>query len=154
MWGGLPACILFLGEELPACRLSLTFIISPPSQQDLSAATVSGLSLDAFSIELLKFWVVREICLFTFAILPSSCCCRAPCSGRTPYSTGNYAHIPNHLMTCSACPSDVKSHLRDLKEAHLILKHTLPKGSQKQFFNTIWERLHGYSHAEQTPSED
>jgi len=30
-----------------------------------------------------------------------------------------------------------------MKQAHQTLKHTLPKGSQKEFFNSVWERLHG-----------
>ncbi|KAL7550445.1 hypothetical protein ACHAWF_013680 [Thalassiosira exigua] len=62
---------------------------------------------------------------------------------RTPeILAGNYAHIPNHLMGCGACPPEMKKSLRILKEAHLTLKHSLPKGSQKEFFNTVWKRLH------------
>lgn len=61
--------------------------------------------------------------------------------------TGNYAHIPNHLMACSACPREIKNALKEKKDAHLLLKHTLPKGSQKQFFEAVWERLHGQSSA-------
>jgi len=30
-----------------------------------------------------------------------------------------------------------------MKQAHQTLKHTLPKGSQKEFFNSVWKRLHG-----------
>ena len=30
-----------------------------------------------------------------------------------------------------------------MKQAHQTLKHSLPKGSQKEFFNSVWERLHG-----------
>jgi len=45
-------------------------------------------------------------------------------------------------MACSACPAETKRALREKKEAHITLKHTLPKGSQKEFFNSVWERLH------------
>ncbi|KAL7534172.1 hypothetical protein ACHAXR_005698 [Thalassiosira sp. AJA248-18] len=87
---------------------------------------------------------------FGFPGLECRHCCGQPNSRRFFYRTaeilaGNYAHIPNHLMTCSACPSEVKRSLKELKEAHLTLKHTLPKGSQKDFFNSVWERLHGRS---------
>ena len=56
---------------------------------------------------------------------------------------GNYSHIPNHILKCSACPPEVKAALKQMKQAHQTLKHTLPKGSQKEFFNSVWERLHG-----------
>ena len=46
-------------------------------------------------------------------------------------------------MKCSACPPEVKAALKQMKQAHQTLKHTLPKGSQKEFFNSVWERLHG-----------
>jgi hypothetical protein len=55
---------------------------------------------------------------------------------------GNYAHIPNHIMACGACPREIKNALKEKKDAHLLNKHTLPKGSQKQFFELVWERLH------------
>ena len=58
----------------------------------------------------------------------------------TLYNLGNYSHIPNHILKCSACPPEVKA---ALKQAHQTLKHSLPKGSQKEFFNSVWERLHG-----------
>ena len=48
-----------------------------------------------------------------------------------PLSIGNYAHIPNHLIVCNGCPNDVKKALKEKKADHIILKHTLPKGSQK-----------------------
>ena len=56
--------------------------------------------------------------------------------------SGNYAHIPNHLLSCSAVPPSIKRSLREMKEAHNTLKHTLPKGSQKEFFQNVWNRLH------------
>ena len=59
------------------------------------------------------------------------------------YTPGNYSHIPNHILKCSACPPEVKAALKQMKQAHQTLKHSLPKGSQKEFFNSVWERLHG-----------
>jgi hypothetical protein len=29
-----------------------------------------------------------------------------------------------------------------LKKSHQLEKNTLPKGSQKEFFNAVWDRLH------------
>ena len=45
-------------------------------------------------------------------------------------------------MTCSGCPPDVRAHMKELKESHQTLKNALPKGSQKEFFNAVWDRLH------------
>ena len=39
--------------------------------------------------------------------------------------------IPNHVMKCSACPFEIKNALKELKEQHQVLKHSLPKGAQK-----------------------
>ena len=58
------------------------------------------------------------------------------------HATGNYAHIPNHLLSCTHVPEEIKRQLTEKREAHQMLKHLLPKGSQKQFFEAIWERLH------------
>ena len=55
---------------------------------------------------------------------------------------GNYSHIPNHILTCSGCPPEVKRTMTTLKESHQCLKNALPKGSQKEFFNAVWDRLH------------
>jgi hypothetical protein len=62
------------------------------------------------------------------------------------HATGNYAHIPNHLLSCSRVPKEIKRQLTEKREAHQMLKHSLPKGSQKQFFEAIWERLHSNNH--------
>ena len=32
--------------------------------------------------------------------------------------------------------------MKELKESHPVLKNALPKGSQKEFFNAVWDRLH------------
>ena len=55
---------------------------------------------------------------------------------------GNYSHIPNHILTCSGCPPEVKRTMKEMKESHGTQKNTLPKGSQKEFFNAVWDRLH------------
>jgi len=55
---------------------------------------------------------------------------------------GNWAHIPNHTMSCASCPFEIKQTLKQLKVEHQTLKHTLPKGNNKEFFNSVWERLH------------
>ncbi len=58
-------------------------------------------------------------------------------------SPGNYAHVPNHLMSCIGCPPEVKKALSEKKENHVSQKLSLDKGSQRIFFNLIWKRLHG-----------
>ena len=32
--------------------------------------------------------------------------------------------------------------MKEMKESHGTQKNTLPKGSQKEFFNAVWDRLH------------
>ena len=57
--------------------------------------------------------------------------------------SGNYSHIPNHLLACPGVPAEMKKHLKDLKKDHMTKKHALNRGAQKLFFQTIWDRLHG-----------
>lgn len=62
---------------------------------------------------------------------------------RTPdILSGNYAHIPNHVLSCKHCPSQVKRTLAEMKKVHPNEKMRLHRGSQRIFFNNIWERLH------------
>ena len=61
---------------------------------------------------------------------------------RNDMTIGNYSHIPNHILTCSGCPPEVKRTMKEMKESHGTQKNTLPKGSQKEFFNAVWDRLH------------
>jgi len=56
---------------------------------------------------------------------------------------GNYAHIPNHLMSCSKCPLEIKATLELKKESHAQQKSKLSRGSQRTFFLRLWTRLHG-----------
>jgi hypothetical protein len=55
---------------------------------------------------------------------------------------GNYAHIPNHLLSCRHCPSSLKLDLQEKKRAHMSQKVGLNRGSQRLFFYNIWDRLH------------
>lgn len=55
---------------------------------------------------------------------------------------GNYAHIPNHILACKSCPSHVKEILSKKKKDHSQQKSRLNRGSQRQFFNNLWARLH------------
>ena len=32
--------------------------------------------------------------------------------------------------------------MKEMKESHGTQKNALPKGSQKEFFNAVWDRLH------------
>lgn len=61
---------------------------------------------------------------------------------------GNYAHIPNHLMSCSKCPLDIKATLESKKEVHLQHKSKLKRGSQRIFFTRVWNRLHSQTQAQ------
>lgn len=56
--------------------------------------------------------------------------------------SGNYAHIPNHVLSCKHAPMEVKKTLAEKKKDHQAQKSRLSRGSQRVFFNQIWDRLH------------
>ncbi len=63
---------------------------------------------------------------------------------RTPdILSGNYAHIPNHVLSCKHCPAQIRKELAERKKFHQEEKMQLRRGSQRVFFNNIWIRLHG-----------
>jgi len=45
-------------------------------------------------------------------------------------------------MSCPGAPASLKTTLTELKQQHQVQKHHLPKGTQKRFFQNIWNRLH------------
>lgn len=62
---------------------------------------------------------------------------------RTPeILSGNYAHIPNHIFSCKYTPAEVKQVLAEKKKFHQSQKQRLHRGSQRVFFNNIFDRLH------------
>jgi AAA ATPase containing von Willebrand factor type A (vWA) domain len=62
---------------------------------------------------------------------------------RTPeILSGNYAHIPNHIFSCKYTPAEVKQILAEKKKFHQSQKQRLHRGSQRVFFNNIFDRLH------------
>lgn len=50
--------------------------------------------------------------------------------------------LHNHILKCPGAPESVKTKLQSLKDAHHAEKDTMRHGSQKQFFDVIWSRLH------------
>ncbi|KAK1737136.1 hypothetical protein QTG54_012003 [Skeletonema marinoi] len=84
--------------------------------------------------------------------------CAGPSSRKFFYRSadilaGNYAHIPNHLLSCAAAPASLKTTLTELKQRHQTQKHHLHKGDQKSFFQNIWNRLHQESNEDETMGE-
>ena len=53
--------------------------------------------------------------------------------------------LHNHILKCSGAPEAVKNQLQQLKEAHQAEKDGMKHGSQKQFFDLVWSRLHNTS---------
>jgi hypothetical protein len=56
--------------------------------------------------------------------------------------SGNYAHIPSHILMCAHTPVDVKRTLIALKKTHPGSKQKLSRGSQRTFFERIFSRIH------------
>ena len=50
--------------------------------------------------------------------------------------------LHNHILKCSGAPKSIKTRLQKLKDAHHAEKDAMRHGSQKQFFDVIWSRLH------------
>ena len=53
----------------------------------------------------------------------------------------NYAHISEHILKCSHCPASIKEELATKKTEHLNLQKKMPKGFQRQFFDSLCARL-------------
>ena len=66
---------------------------------------------------------------------------------------GNYAHIPNHVLSCKHVPTEVKKRLKRAKSSQANEKLGLPKGSQKRFFEKVWRRLHSKEDGEDAMDE-
>ena len=52
------------------------------------------------------------------------------------------SEIISHVMSC--CPTDIQRHLLELKKIHSVQMGYLPRGSQKLFFDKLWERIHSH----------
>lgn len=50
--------------------------------------------------------------------------------------------LHNHILKCPEAPKNIKRQLQGLKNAHHAEKDAMRHGSQKQFFDNIWSRLH------------
>ena len=89
----------------------------------------------------------RSMFAFGFPGLGCKHCSGKPTARKFFYRTseilsGNYAHIPNHVLTCKFAPLEVKQTLAAKKKIHPTQKQRLQRGSQRIFFNNIWDRLH------------
>ena len=87
--------------------------------------------------------------MFTFGFPGLGC---KHCAGKTNarkffYRTseilsGNYAHIPNHVLSCRHAPLEVRQTLAAKKKIHPSQKQRLSRGSQRIFFERVFRRLH------------
>jgi hypothetical protein len=89
----------------------------------------------------------RSMFAFGFPGLGCKHCAGQPNARKFFYRTpeilsGNYAHIPNHIFSCKYVPSEVKQILSMKKKLHQTQKQQLHRGSQRIFFNNIFDRLH------------
>jgi len=55
---------------------------------------------------------------------------------------GNFAQIPNHLYVCKYIDDEVKVKLDEAKKNHQNQKNKFQHGSQREFLNRIWRRIH------------
>ena len=89
----------------------------------------------------------RSMFQYGFPGLSCSHCAGTPSARKFFYRTpdilsGNYAHIPNHILSCKHCPTEIKRSLAEKKKIHAEEKMQLSRGSQRIFFNNVWDRLH------------
>ncbi len=89
----------------------------------------------------------RSMFAFGFPGLACKHCAGKPNARKFFYRTpdilsGNYAHIPNHVMSCKHTPFEIKQTLAGKKRVHQEQKQRLQRGSQRIFFNNVWDRLH------------
>src|SRR5210317_1718398 len=74
-------------------------------------------------------------------------CASAPSSRKFFWSNvdrlaNSFAGIPDHVLTCKMCPSEVTEALLVLKGRNNIQMTRLPRGSQKKYLCRLWKRLH------------
>ena len=74
-------------------------------------------------------------------------CASSPCSRKFFWSNvdrlaNSFAGIPDHVLTCKMCPSEVTEALLVLKGRHNAQMTLLPRGTQKQYLCRLWKRLH------------
>eukprot|EP00554_Chaetoceros_debilis_P010720 CAMPEP_0194109834 /NCGR_PEP_ID=MMETSP0150-20130528/9248_1 /TAXON_ID=122233 /ORGANISM="Chaetoceros debilis, Strain MM31A-1" /LENGTH=1455 /DNA_ID=CAMNT_0038798877 /DNA_START=3220 /DNA_END=7587 /DNA_ORIENTATION=+ len=89
----------------------------------------------------------RSMFSFGFPGLGCKHCSGRPSARKFFYRTpdilsGNYAHIPNHVMVCKHAPAEIKQTLAAKKKLHAEQKQKLQRGSQRTFFSNVWTRLH------------
>ena len=87
----------------------------------------------------------RSMFAYGFPGLGCKHCSDKPSARKFFYRTseilsGNYAHIPNHVLSCKFCPLEVKQTLAAKKRIHQAQKQILRRGSQRIFFNNVWDR--------------
>lgn len=56
----------------------------------------------------------------------------------------NFVSVHTHMMECKNIPAELKEKLTELKQLRKEQTLALKSGSQKAFFNRVWERLHGH----------
>mmetsp|Transcript_3910 Transcript_3910/g.7452 ORF Transcript_3910/g.7452 Transcript_3910/m.7452 type:complete len:770 (-) Transcript_3910:242-2551(-) len=56
-----------------------------------------------------------------------------------------HSAFTSHIMKCNKCPQEVKNNLSAMQKKHSEQSTRLRRGSQKEFFERVWHRLHGAS---------
>ena len=60
----------------------------------------------------------------------------------------NFVSVHTHMMECKFIPQELKDELSELKLLRKEQTSRLKVGSQKAFFNTVWDRLHANEEAQ------
>ena len=63
----------------------------------------------------------------------------------------NFVSVHTHMMECKFIPQELKDELSELKLLRKEQTSRLKFGSQKAFFNTVWDRLHANEEAQKLP---
>ena len=64
-----------------------------------------------------------------------------PTSVQALASANSDRNIFNHISKCRKCPETIRQNLKDLQKEQAALKNR--RGQRKQFFESVWTRLHG-----------
>uniref|UniRef100_A0A7S3LE58 Uncharacterized protein n=1 Tax=Amphora coffeiformis TaxID=265554 RepID=A0A7S3LE58_9STRA len=63
-----------------------------------------------------------------------------PTSVQALASANSDRNIFNHIVKCRKCPLHIREHLKTLQKDHASMKNR--RGQRKQFFESVWMRLH------------
>mmetsp|Transcript_16184 Transcript_16184/g.32214 ORF Transcript_16184/g.32214 Transcript_16184/m.32214 type:complete len:315 (+) Transcript_16184:1375-2319(+) len=65
-----------------------------------------------------------------------------------------HSAFTSHILKCTKCPQEMKTLLSTMQKKHSEQSTSLRRGSQKEFFERVWERLHNEEESEESDEDE